>query len=95
MARFVLDQKPEAEQELAALLVNSPAGLQRQISDASDAIDAKVVYADLLPNYRRRKGLARTYTLTVFPLMAEYEVDEQSKMVTILHYYLKPRIHHP
>jgi hypothetical protein len=95
MARFLVDQKPEAEEELAALLMNSPPSLQRQITDASNAIYAKLVHADLLPNYPRRRRLASTYTWIVFPLLAEYEVDEQSKTVTILHYYLAPRIHRP
>jgi len=95
MARFVLDHSPEAEDELAALVLNSAPALGRQITQASDSIDAQLVHADLLPNYRRRRGVAPKYKLFDFPLLAVYEVDEISKTVKILHYRLMPRAYGP
>src|SRR5437899_2107789 len=93
MSRFTVVTSPEAEQELATLLVNSPSRLQRQISDASDRIDAQLVYADLLPNFRRRRTGSGTFTLLVFPLRAHYAIDTQAKVVKIFQYRLVPRIY--
>ena len=95
MARFVVEATLEAEQELATLLAHSPAALRRQITDASDRIDATLIHADLLPNYRRRRGQARTYTLMIFPLQGAYEIDNQAKVVSIFRYQLLPQLHRP
>jgi hypothetical protein len=95
MARFVVDHTPDAEHTLAGFLASAPPGVRHQITLACDSIDAKLTYADLLPNYRRRKGAAPSYRLTVFPVLAEYEVDEVLKVVMITHYRLMPRTFRP
>ena len=95
MTRFVVDHTPDAEQTLAAFVANASPRLRRQITLACDSIDAKLTYADLLPNYRRRKGAAPSYRLLVFPILAEYEVDPVSKTVMITDFRLMPRSYGP
>lgn len=95
MARFLVDHTAAAEHTLATFLAGAPVGLRRQITDACDEIDSKLTYADLLPNYRRTRGLAPNYVLVVFPLRAIYEVDSQTKTVTILQYEMAPQLHSP
>src|SRR5262249_10180522 len=81
MPRFAVSATPDAEDELADILMNSPPALQQEVTRACNRIDSLLVHADLLPNYVRRGGLVVPFKIISGPLQAIYRVDEQAREV--------------
>jgi hypothetical protein len=91
MPRHTVDSTQEADDQLADLFVNAAPPLAAAIRDASNRIDRKLQYPDLIHSHRHAvEGYPSARRYVDNPLAVVYTVDAANRSVLIVRYEMAP-----